>query len=121
MPTICFYQDTRHGAPLRWIREVTGIGYISKRRDGMTELRVSVFNQTKNALEKLIPYIRFKKIQAKASHSAVTILSESKYKTLSPEKINQLIDLILVIQSENYVTKKKKSKEELLELFNLTP
>lgn len=30
MATICLYQDTRHDAPLYWMREVFGIGYISK-------------------------------------------------------------------------------------------
>lgn len=121
MPTVCFYQDSRHDTPFRWIRKVIGIGYISKRNDNMTELRVNGFDQVKKVLENLMPYIRFKKKQARALYKATTILSTSKYTTLDSATLRTLIDLILTIQSENYVTKKKKSKEELLLLFNLTP
>jgi hypothetical protein len=68
-----------------------------------------------------MPYIRFKKKQAKALQTALTILCESKYKTLDKREIKKLIDLVLVIHNENYGTKKKKSKEELLSLFGMTP
>lgn len=121
MPTICFYQDSRHDAPFRWIRKVLGIGYISKRNDGMTELRLNGFSQISIVLGKLMPYIRFKKNQAIALQKAVTILNESKYKTLGLKQTKIIIDCILVIQSENYATKKKRSRDELFSLFNLTP
>ena len=38
----------------------------------------------------------------------------------SKQKI-RLVDLILMIQKENYVTKKKKTKDELLKILDLTP
>ena len=47
MATICLYQDTRHAEPLRWMREVLGIGYITNRNDGMTELRINGFTSQK--------------------------------------------------------------------------
>ena len=52
MCTICFYQDSRHEKSLYWIRKVLGIGYVSRRNDGMTELRINGFKQTKEILEK---------------------------------------------------------------------
>ena len=61
MCTVCFYQDSRHEKSLYWIKKVLGIGYISKRNDGMTELRINGFKQVKNILQKLRPFIKFKK------------------------------------------------------------
>lgn len=121
MPTICFYQDTRHEKTLYWIQEVLGIGYLSKRNDGMTELRINGYKQVRNILNILLPYIRFKKLQGDALKNACEILSVTKFKMLSKEKLKKLVNYILVIQSENYITKKKKTREELLAMLGLTP
>ena len=121
MTTICFYQDTRHEKTLYWIRKVLGIGYISKRNDGMTELRVNGYEQVRSILRSLLPYIMFKKIQAKALKEACEILLGTKLKMLNTAQLVRLVDLILVIQKENYVTKKKKTKNELLLMLGLTP
>lgn len=121
MPTICFYQDTRHEKELYWIREVLDIGYISRRNDGMTELRVNGFEQVRDILTLLLPYIRFKKLQSEALYNACDILIHTKFKMLTKEQLVSLVDFILVIQSENYVTKKKKTKGDLFALLDLTP
>ena len=121
MPVICFYQDTRHEETLNWIRGVLGIGYISRRNDGMTELRINGFKQIRDILKSLLPYIRFKKLQAQALLSACEILSSKKFKMLTKKDLTRLVGIILVIQSENYVTKKKKTKAELLKILGLTP
>src|SRR3989344_1470360 len=103
MATICFYQDTRHAKDLNWIREVFEIGYISKRNDGMSELRINGYDSVKHILSILLPYIRFKKIQAKSLYEACNILSSKKYKLLLKSNLIRLVDLILLIQNENYV------------------
>lgn len=121
MATICFYQDTRHAETLSWIREVFGIGYISKRNDGMTELRINGYRQVRVLLTLLFPYIRFKKIQAEALLASCKILEQTKFSMLKKEKLEKIVDYILVIQKENYVTKKKKTKKELLAVLGLTP
>ena len=121
MATICFYQDSHHDAPLRWIRECFGIGYLSKRNDGMSELRINGFKQVREISKNLLPYIRFKKIQAKALHEACEILSTGTLRTLDKKSLRQLVSLILVMQNKNYTTKKKKTKRELLEILGLTP
>jgi hypothetical protein len=41
MLTVCMYQDTRHEKTLLWIRKKFGIGYISRRNDNITELRIN--------------------------------------------------------------------------------
>ncbi|OHA89672.1 MAG: hypothetical protein A3C70_03375 [Candidatus Zambryskibacteria bacterium RIFCSPHIGHO2_02_FULL_43_14] len=121
MPTICFYQDTRHEKPLSWVREVLGIGYLSRRNDGMTELRINGYAQVRDILKALLPYIRFKKLQAIVLCDACEILSNAKRRRLTDKQLITLANLILVIQEENYVTKKKRSKSELLEMLGLTP
>jgi len=121
MATICFYQDARHDKTLYWIQEVLGIGYLSKRNDGMTELRINGYEQVRNILKALTPYIRFKKLQAHALIQACEVLSSTKFNELTKKQLMKLVDIILVIQGENYVTKKKKSKSELYVILGLTP
>ena len=121
MPTICFYQDSRHEENLYWIREIFNIGYISKRNDGMTELRINGYKQVHDVMESLQPYIKFKKIQTRALKKACEILLDTKLRMLNNVQLVKLVDLILLIQKENYVTKKKKTKDELLLMLGLTP
>ncbi len=87
----------------------------------MTELRINGYTSVKDTLQLLKPYLKFKKIQAEALLRACTILSSKKYKQLDREHVVELVDLILVIQNENYVTKKKRTRNELLQILGLTP
>ena len=121
MSTICFYQDTRHEKDLHWIKKVLGKGYFSQRNDGMSELRINGYESVKHILGLLRPFIRFKKIQAEALIDACTILSSKKFKMLDREQRIKLVDLVLAIQKENYVAKKKKTRGELLRILGLTP
>ena len=121
MCTICFYQDSRHEKPLRWIRKVLGIGYFSRRNDGMSELRVNGFKQVRDIIRGLSPFIRFKREQAKALEKAADLLIEKPFNGLTRKDLRKLMNLLLVIQNANYVTKKKKSKEDLSKILGLTP
>jgi len=121
MLTLCFYQDSRHEKPLYWIRDILKIGYISKRNDGITELRINGFAQIKEILEDLLPFIKFKKIQAQAMYKAACVLTSNKLDRLSKKDLSKLISYILAVQKSNYVTKKKKTKSELIKILDLTP
>jgi hypothetical protein len=121
MATICFYQDTRHEKTLHWIKKTLNIGYVSRRNDGMSELRINGYIQVRDILKKLLPYIRFKAIQAKSLLEATEILSSTKFRMLAKTQLRSLVRLMLRMQNENYVTKKKKTKEELLAVLDLTP
>ncbi len=118
MLTVCFYQDSRHEKPLVWIRNAIGIGYLSRRKDGMTELRINGFEQVGNLLQSLLPFIKFKRIQAESIIKASKLLQGGKLKNTDLKK---LVGYIIRVQSENYVTKKKKTKEELSSVLGLTP
>jgi len=121
MATICLYQDTRHDRPVSWIRSRLGCGYVSKRNDGMTELRINGFSQVREILEALQPYLRFKKKQAKLLILACIMLERETLRTLKSKDIRKIIDLLLRIQNENYMSKKRKTKEELHTILGLTP
>lgn len=121
MSTICFYQDTRHEKTLYWIKEVLGKGYLSQRNDGMTELRIQGFDAVGAILKELKKFLRFKKIQADALSKACEILGTKNLNTLSDKQLIKIVDLILVIQHENYATKSKKTKDELFKILGLTP
>ena len=87
----------------------------------MSELRVNGYKQVAAILKTLAPYIRFKEIQSTALISACEILSSTKFSKLSKKQLEKLVDLILVIQKENYVTKKKKTREELMTQLGFDP
>ena len=121
MATICLYQDTRHEKPLYWIRERLKIGYISRRNDGMTELRINGFEQVRDILIALKPHIRFKAKQAQAMIDACTLLSQKFIRELSKRELQRLVKLVFVIRSENYKSRSLLTKEELNRVLSLTP
>lgn len=120
MATICLYQDSRHDKPLYWIRDVLNAGYISKRNDAISELRINGFNKVRKILIELKPFIRFKVIQTEAMIKACRLL-ERDINKLSKKQLLEIVNLILLIQNENYKAQRKKSKEELLKILDLTP
>ena len=121
MSTICFYQDSRHATDLAWIRKILGIGYLSHRNDGMSELRINGFAQVKTILGSLMPYLRFKKHQARALYKAVCLLDKKSLRLTTEQDLRKLISYIITIQSHNYATKHKKTETELLGIVGLTP
>ena len=118
MATICFYQDSRHDKPLFWIKDILSIGYISKRNDGITELRINGYKQVERILKLLKPFIQFKEIQADTLLKATMLLQSENLESKDYEK---LVEYMLIIQNENYRSRKKKTKEELLKVLGLTP
>lgn len=121
MLTICFYQDARHDAPLRWMRTVLGIGYCSKRNDGMSELRINGYEQVRRILLRLKPYVRFKRRQLVYVLKASLILTKVKSRDLSSAQLKRLVAYMLAIQAENYSAHRKKTKDELYAVLDLTP
>jgi hypothetical protein len=103
------------------IQEILKKGYLSRRKDGMSELRINGYKAVGDVIRILEPYIKFKKIQMKALSEACYILSSKRFSMLNREQLLKVVNLILVIQGENYVTKKKKTKQELLQILGLTP
>jgi hypothetical protein len=89
---ICFYQDTRHENGL------------SRRKDGISELRVEGFKAVKNILTKLKPFIIFKEKQVKIMLEAIIIMKQNP----SPEDFLKVCKLSDKLSSINYATTRKK-------------
>jgi len=85
----------------------------------MSELRINGFQQVKGIIEDLLPFIKFKKEQARIMRKALEILLDNHQ--LNNSQWRKLIDCIIKIQENNYVTKKKKTREELYLMLGLTP
>ncbi len=119
MSTICFYQKTSHEKYLKWIKHILGVGYLSQRNDGMTELRINGYGSTYTILQLLVPYLRFKKVQAEVLLSSCALLNTKKH--LSENDLKFLVSNMLEIQRQNYSTRYKRSKSELYQILGLTP
>ncbi len=94
------------------------MGYVSHRKDGISELRVNGYKQIERILKMLLPHIKFKKVQAELLLESVNILQK---KILREDDLRKLAGNIVLVQDENYVTKRKRSKNELLQVLGLTP
>ena len=121
MATICFYQDSRHDKPLHWMRKKFGIGYITLRNDGITELRINGFATVRRILEMLGPYLRFKKIQSIAVSRACMLLEKKTLRHLTISEKQKICKYALCVQNQNYRTHKKKTLNEFYHNIGLTP
>jgi len=121
MATICFYQDTRHETPLLWIKKTLKIGYISRRNDGITELRVNGYKRVKVLLIELKPFIRFKAKQVKILIKACSLLEVKPINKCSKNELKKLVDLAFQIKQENYRSRSSLTKKAVYQRLNLTP
>ncbi len=121
MATICLYQDTRHEKPLRWMRDVFGIGYISQRSDGISELRINGYSTVREILLQLQPFIQFKSKQTKALIKACEILEKTKIRNMTKTQLRKIVDLVFAIKNENYKSHSTLSKKDLYTRLGLTP
>ena len=121
MATISLYQDSRHDAPLSWIRTRMKCGYVSKRNDGMTELRINGFSQVRETLETLLPYLRFKKKQAVMLIRACRLLEKETLRRMDSRRLRAVVKLLVSIQNENYRSAHRRTEEDLYALLGLTP
>ena len=107
--------------PLSWIRKCLGIGYLSKRNDGITELRINGYRQVRDILKVLLPFIQFKKNQAEALLKATSLLAKKDIVEFTISERRQLLNWMLIIQSNNYASRTKTTKEILEKVLDLTP
>ncbi|MBI2416227.1 MAG: hypothetical protein HYV33_06255 [Candidatus Kerfeldbacteria bacterium] len=121
MCTICFYQDSRHDRSLYWIRQTLRCGYISKRKDNITELRINGYTQCYQVLIMLKPFIRFKSNQVRALLKAITCLKDKRVSELSKHEKLNVLSCITTIQKHNYQSSRKRSAKLLKKMLNLTP
>lgn len=114
MFTICFYQDSGHKKPLRWIRETLGIGYLSDRNDHITELRINGYRETQRILTILKPYVKFKARQIELTLRILSRLTEKSFPELSRKARLAIADDIIRLRNENYRSHNRRYSSENL-------
>ena len=87
----------------------------------MTELRINGYRQIRDILKILLPYIQFKKNQAEALLKASALLARKSLVKLSFTERHKLLNWVLIIQSNNYASRTKMTKEILQKVLGLTP
>lgn len=119
MFTICFYQDSRHEKPLLWIRDKMGIGYLSRRSDGISELRINGYKRVEKILNEVKPYIKFKARQVLIALKILSLISNRKFPDISRQTRIRIADLVYELRQENYFSGKRKyaSREELRKII----
>lgn len=120
--TVCFYQNSRYKDGVEWIQKKLGRGYLSTRKDNITELRIEGHQQVKDLLLTLEPYIIFKKKQVQLMLKAISILQQEP----DPKEFLQVCKLSDQMSKLNYATTKKKYdynfvKKELVERGLIPP
>jgi hypothetical protein len=65
--SIVFYQKTEYLEFLEWLKRRLKVGYLRNRNDEISELTIVGIKPVTQVLEKLYPYLRLKKRQAKIS------------------------------------------------------
>lgn len=72
--TVCLYQNSAHIDELRQIQKQWQKGYLSKRNDGIAELRIDGYEGVESMLRELQEYVRFKRRQITLMFEAIQIL-----------------------------------------------
>ena len=108
MFTICLYQDSRHEKPLLWMRKVLGIGYVSRRKDGITEVRINGYEQVEKILSWMTPYLKFKQTQAKSILEVLQLLKGRRMSDLSKREKQKIAKLLVTAREQNYQSGQKK-------------
>lgn len=102
---ICFYQDSEHESELRWICDQLEVGYMSRRKDGISELRINGYGCVESVLLELQQFIRFKRHQADLMLDALAILQNKP----TAEQFLFACKLADEISNANYKSRKKHS------------
>jgi len=114
MVTICLYQDIRHKAPLAWMRDIFGIGYLSNRNDHITELRINGYREVKRILLQLQPFIKFKRKQVIYALRIITRLEKKPMGKLSKKDRCAIADDIIALRGENYQSHQRQYTDTAL-------
>ncbi len=103
--TLCLYQDASHEKELLAIRDQLQVGYVSRRKDGIAELRIDGYERVEQVLRQMGGYVRFKSHQVKLMLDALTLLKGN----LTAEQFLQVCRLADEIAHANYTVRRKYS------------
>ncbi len=102
---VVFYQDMKMDDELHLLRTIIGAGYMYRRNDRISEIRVEGFDQVRRLLGKLKPHIRFKRKQVELMLKAIDIMLSKKVELDGFLQVCQIADQI---SAANYVSRRRK-------------
>ncbi len=103
---VCFYQDSRHHQDVEWIKQILDCGYIYKRNDHISELRIEGFEKVLQTLQALQPYLRFKRKQAKLMLNLIPQLQHGLSKS-------EVVAGIEKMREYNYISHNRNTLEDV--------
>jgi rhamnogalacturonyl hydrolase YesR len=118
--SIVFYQKTQNEKYLKQLKNFLKIGYLRKRKDGMTEYTIVGLKPVMEILKLVEPYCKIKKTHIKLAKK-INRLLEGKFDLKKFIKASELVDKF---QQLNYSKKRKitsKTLKEYLEKHKLYP
>ena len=117
-----FYQDSRHKKKLVELKKIFGIGYVSDRNDKITELKINGYDTVCKIIRLLIPYLRFKKVQAAKLLEIGELLEKQNLPDVSATKRQKIAQLIIDIRNSNYFSSQRKySDSDIKKILSLSP
>ena len=105
---VVLYQKSEREGPLLWMREQFNIGYVSRRRDGISEYRVEGHAAVQRVLRALEPYLRFKQQQAQIMLEAIELLQRGPQ---TPRQFLEVCRLADQLANANYSTSRRYTSE----------
>jgi hypothetical protein len=118
---VIIYQDSKYHSRLVELRGLIGAGYVYRRNDRISELRVEGHMQVASLIVKLLPYLRFKHVQATLMLEALSLIRR-KY---SVDEFLSVCRIADEISANSYASKRRKYTayyvEQVLHSHNLIP
>ncbi|MBI2009877.1 MAG: LAGLIDADG family homing endonuclease [Candidatus Chisholmbacteria bacterium] len=119
---VVLYQDSRYMETLKKFRTLIGAGYVYRRNDHMSELRIEGFTQVKRFLQLIQPYVQFKHNQVTLLLAALNIAQRKKY---TIDEFLEICKMADAIATTNYRSSQRKYTaayvRQILEDHNLVP
>ncbi len=110
---IVLYQDSSHEEDLEWMRDQLGVGYISRRNDGISECRFDGHERVATVLGQLGLYIRFKRKQV-----ALMLEALDKLKSVqTPIVFLEVCQLADRLSEANYTSRRKHTAKTVETTF----
>ena len=106
--TVSFYQKKTNRSILEWLRDTLKLGIVRDRNDGISEYDVEGFEQVRQLLELLQPYVVLKRNQVETALDLIDqIISEPDP---SPEKFLEWCGKVEEFQTLNYSKTRKHTQ-----------
>lgn len=102
---VVFYQHSKAHQELIKIHQLIGAGYIYRRNDRMSEIRIEGHSQVALLLLQLEPFFRLKKNQVRLCMQALALAKKKPFSVSHLLKIAQLADQISHL---NYTSRNRK-------------